>query len=141
MRKRDIWSKSYQTFCNFIVLAQRCFIIIIITILILLEQTTPCTTSFFFSFLGSHNGNLDLVMRTLQEHLPLKINESTFFGTLEGTHQSLVIVGYLIIIKELSKKNMRFTGLSNSTNIYQQLGTFFIQTILTTIHFGIAAVR
>ena len=78
------------------------------------------------SFLG--DGNDNVVMRPLQEHLSFKINVSTLFGRFECSHQGFVILLHIVVVKQGAKFDLGRTA--NSLNVLNQLKAFFVQTFL-----------
>ena len=78
------------------------------------------------SFLG--NGNDNVVMRPLEKHLSLEIDKSTLLGGFQCPYQCLVILLYVIVVKQGTKLDLRRSP--NSLNVSNQLQNFFIQTFL-----------
>ena len=67
-------------------------------------------------------------MRPLEKHLSLEIDKSTLLGGFQCPYQCLVILLYVIVVKQGTKLDLRRSP--NSLNVSNQLQNFFIQTFL-----------
>ena len=80
------------------------------------------------SFLG--DGDDNVIMRPLQEHLPLEIDVSTLLCGFECPHQGFVILLHTVVVEQGAK--LDFRRAANTLNVSDQLKAFLVQTFLRT---------